>query len=103
MSAAYGGSIQTEKLGHAEHHQQHLSGNSAGQETAVAHQQLGHADINSSTLSGNSADYGGGIVNWGRLSIADSILSGNSASEAGGGILNTGTLTMTSTPVVPAL
>jgi hypothetical protein len=39
--------------------------------------------------------YGGGILNYGTLTVSNGILSGNSASNYGGGIYNTGTLTVT--------
>src|SRR5262249_38084442 len=37
-------------------------------------------------LSCNSATYGGGIFNYGTLTVSGSTLSGNSASQGGGGI-----------------
>jgi ethanolamine utilization microcompartment shell protein EutS len=42
------------------------------------------------TISGGSATYGGGIINFGRLTVSDSTLSANAASIEGGGICNIG-------------
>jgi parallel beta-helix repeat protein len=54
----------------------------------------GSLTINDSTLSGNSASDGGGIANFGSLTIKKrSTLSGNSSS-GGGGIYNQGSLTV---------
>ena len=63
------------------------------------HQQGGRLAVINSTITNNSANcvasWGGGIVNqFGTAVIADSILSENS-SMLGGGILNFGTLTVT--------
>jgi hypothetical protein len=44
--------------------------------------------ISSSIFSGNSASYGGAFFNTGGLTIAGSLLVGNSAASAGGGIYN---------------
>jgi PKD repeat protein len=49
--------------------------------------------INNCTLSDNTAIQGGGILNWGTLTIISSTLRDNSAGS-GGGIFNTGTLTV---------
>src|SRR5437879_8990557 len=49
-------------------------------------------------LSANSSSTGGGVYNFGTLTIANSTLSGNSASIFGGGIVNSSdpaTLTIT--------
>src|SRR5205823_192585 len=55
----------------------------------------GTLTVTSSTLSGNSASSynGGGIANYGTLTVTSSTLSGNSASY-GGGIANNTTLTL---------
>ncbi len=42
---------------------------------------------------------GGGIANFGDLTLTDSIVTGNSVVDLGGGILNVGTLTMTNVTV----
>lgn len=61
---------------------------------------FGTLSISHSTVSGNSAPLsggaGGGIANTGTgiLTISSSTLSGNSANSAGGGIINEGTLTI---------
>jgi len=44
---------------------------------------------------GEFGEGGGGVLNMGTLTMADSAVSGNSAESIGGGIRNTGTLTMT--------
>ena len=49
----------------------------------------------SSSIYGNSGSDGGGILNYGTLTLAESTVSGNSATGVGGGIDNTGTLTVT--------
>ena len=46
-------------------------------------------EIRDSTVSGNTAEYGGGINNAGVFTIANSMVSGNTASRNGGGIYNT--------------
>ena len=46
-------------------------------------------EIRDSTVSGNTAEYGGGISNAGVFTIANSMVSGNTASRNGGGIYNT--------------
>jgi len=48
----------------------------------------GALTITNSTLSGNSAPNGGGVYNYGTLTITDSTLSGNVARHVGGGIDN---------------
>jgi hypothetical protein len=57
----------------------------------------GTLTLTNSTLSGNLADFGGGgISNYGTLTLTNSTLSGNSAYyRGGGGIENAGTLTLT--------
>ena len=50
------------------------------------------ASLSGLTISGGDEDEGGGIRNEGILSIADSIISDNTASKYGGGISNIGTL-----------
>ena len=56
----------------------------------------GTLSINNSTINGNTADYGGGIGTSGTstLTINNSSISDNTASNQGGGIANFGTLTM---------
>jgi hypothetical protein len=58
----------------------------------------GTLTLTNSTLSGNSAAGGGGIYNSGTLTLTHSTLSGNSAA-GGGGIWNDGTLTLTNSTV----
>lgn len=48
--------------------------------------------VTNSTLSANSASNGGGIENYGTLTVEGCTLSGNEATMDGGGIYNTGTL-----------
>ncbi len=52
------------------------------------------ATINGLTITDGTADYGGGIYNLGTLTVADSTISENSASNQGGGIRSYGTLTV---------
>ena len=59
---------------------------------------FGSLTINASTISGNSATYGGGFSNFGTLTMDASTVSGNSA-DNGGGILNFGTLTITASTI----
>jgi TIR domain len=51
---------------------------------------LASATLASSIISDDAADYGGGINNWGNLTIINSTISGNRASNSGGGIYNLG-------------
>ncbi|WP_435015620.1 choice-of-anchor Q domain-containing protein [Tundrisphaera sp. TA3] len=61
------------------------------------------ASLSGLTISGGRADAGGGILNAGRLTVADSIVAGNTAAGfdrgEGGGIRNVGTLTIRNTTV----
>jgi hypothetical protein len=64
----------------------------------------GTLTVSDSTLSGNSAsDYGGGIYNFGTLTVTNSTLSGNFATNSifgrGGGIGSYRTLTLTSVTI----
>jgi uncharacterized repeat protein (TIGR03803 family) len=58
----------------------------------------GTLTVSDCTLSGNSAEFGGGIYNDtnGTLTVSSSTLSGNSATINGGGIVNNGALTVRS-------
>jgi hypothetical protein len=47
-----------------------------------------------SIINGNSGDNGGGISNFGSLTVSNTTFSGNSANAEGGGINNLGTLTV---------
>src|SRR5208282_4295260 len=59
----------------------------------------GTLTLTNSTVSGNSAsNYVGGIYNYGTLTLTNSTVSGNSASYEGG-IFNQGTLTLTNSTV----
>ena len=53
----------------------------------------GTLTISNSTIAGNSAFYGGGVYNVGTLAISNSTIAGNSAFH-GGGVYNVGTLTI---------
>ena len=57
--------------------------------------------VGNSTVSGNASDWGGGIFNRGvrEPTIRNSTISGNDASFDGGGLLNFGTLTVTDSTV----
>jgi hypothetical protein len=59
---------------------------------------FGTLTMTNCTVSGNSAD-GGGIANGGTLTMTNCTVSGNSAFGSGGGIYNSGTLTMTNCTV----
>ena len=53
----------------------------------------GFLTMASSVVTGNSATFGGGIANWdGTVKLSDTIVSDNIGPGAGGGILNSGTL-----------
>jgi predicted outer membrane repeat protein len=51
------------------------------------------------TLSGNRGHHGGGVYNYGSLTVTDSILSQNDATGVGGGIHSTGELTVSNSTV----
>ena len=51
--------------------------------------------LSNDTISGNSGSTGGGITNYGTLTVTDCTISGNSASYAGGGMWSVGTATVT--------
>lgn len=51
---------------------------------------FGMLTVNGCSLSGNRATYGGGIYNQGTLTVSSSTLSNNKASSSGGGICNGG-------------
>jgi hypothetical protein len=63
--------------------------------------------ITNSSVSGNNAGdpdpfplgFGGGISNYGTLTITNSTINSNQCVQAGGGILNSGTLTITNSTV----
>ena len=58
----------------------------------------GRLTIKDSVFSGNSADRNGGAINnIGTLKLTDSVLVGNSAGESGGGIYSLGALTISNT------
>ncbi len=61
-----------------------------------------NATLNSLTITnGNAGGDGGGIMNFGTLTVTNSTISGNSAfgNIGGGGIYNSGTLTLTSSTI----
>jgi uncharacterized protein YjbI with pentapeptide repeats len=55
----------------------------------------GIATLDGLTITGGNALYGGGILNFGTATVANSTLSGNTANYRGGGISNFGTATVT--------
>ena len=61
----------------------------------------GTLTVSKTTVSGNFANSGGGIFNDtnARLTLKDSTISGNTASFAGGGIFSNGTLTVTNSTI----
>ncbi len=54
----------------------------------------GAVSLTGCTISGNSASSGGGVSNYGTVTLTGCTVSGNSASD-GGGVLNNGTVTLT--------
>jgi hypothetical protein len=56
--------------------------------------------ISGVTIQNGSADWGGGIVNGGRLTLTDTVIAGNTATVNGGGIVNGGTLTLATSQVM---
>ena len=57
------------------------------------------ASISGLTIRNGNADDGGGLLNFGTLTLTDCTVSGSSASVMGGGIMSTGTLTLTDSTV----
>src|SRR5262245_34285433 len=54
----------------------------------------GYPNTYASGFLGNPYDYGGGIVNYGTLTLSGCIVSGNFGQRYGGGIANFGTMTL---------
>ena len=55
-----------------------------------------NASLSDLTITGGSASmFGGGLYNWGTLTLTDCTVSGNAALSRGGGLYNRGTLTLT--------
>ncbi|MBX3015408.1 MAG: hypothetical protein KF832_28065 [Caldilineaceae bacterium] len=54
----------------------------------------GNLTLHQVTLSGGNTASGGGLMNYGTVTVSNSTLSGNSASTGGGGIGNLGTMTV---------
>ena len=52
------------------------------------------ANLSGMTITGGSAEDGGGIYNYGTLTVADLTLADNAASRSGGGIYSMGTLSI---------
>ena len=57
------------------------------------------ASISGLTITDGSSTIGGGVLNFGTLTLTDCTVSGNTSSGTGGGIMNTGTLTLDHTTV----
>lgn len=53
---------------------------------------VGVVSISGLTIAGGSADYGGGINNFGSLTLTATVITGNHANLNGGGLQNAGTL-----------
>src|SRR5262249_47242838 len=68
-----------------------ISGNNASRVFRV--QSDVSAELVGLTITGGQSDFGGGIYNFGKLTVSQSTLSANSA-RGGGGIFNAGTLTV---------
>ncbi len=58
------------------------------------------AELSFLTITGGNADLGGGISNTGELTINDSSITENAASDSGGGLYNIGTLRLNNSTVV---
>ena len=67
-----------------------LSGNTAADAYggAIFNLQGGAMTISAGTIDNNSADRGGGIYNFGALTVNTSTLAGNSSPDDGGGLFN---------------
>lgn len=81
-----------------------VSGNSAGTYGGGIHCGIGSsATITDSVISENSVTgtdgQGGGIHSWGTVLLADSVISGNTASGCGGGLFNGDFMTVTHSSV----
>jgi CSLREA domain-containing protein len=61
---------------------------------------FGTLTLTDSTVAQNKGSRGGGINNEGTLTLRNSIIANNEATRAGGGIRNTGTLTLVNTLVL---
>lgn len=73
-----------------------LSGNTAGAYGGgIFNSTGGTLTVSNSTFDNNTGRYGGGIFNRGTFTIANSTLSGNTATAYGGGINNYETLSIT--------
>jgi hypothetical protein len=78
-----------------------VDGNQAGTVFTVSNTE-GHVWLSKLTIRNGSADVGGGINNSGTLTIANSTITGNSATGqqwGGGGIHNSGTLTINTSTI----
>ncbi|AFZ24102.1 hypothetical protein Cylst_1845 [Cylindrospermum stagnale PCC 7417] len=71
-----------------------IVGNTANLQGGGIWIQNGTVNLNNTDITGNTAQSGGGIYNSGTFTIADSTLSGNSATSEGGSIYNSGTATV---------
>src|SRR5262245_36620787 len=58
-----------------------------------------HVEFQELMITGGTADYGGGIINFGDLTVTSSTLGGNRASTGGGAISNGGFLTIQSSTI----
>ncbi len=59
----------------------------------------GELSLNEVTITGGTAEFGGGIRNDGTLTLINSTVSGNTATNTGGGIYNNGTVTLTNSTI----
>ena len=68
----------------------------AGGTSGVFHEDGGvTAALSGLTITGGSAKLGGGLLNFGTVTLTDCTISGNVANDGGGGIFNYGTVTLT--------
>jgi hypothetical protein len=79
---------------------QHPSGftaptlNGGGQGSVLTIDSGAAVTVNTLTITGGSAAHGGGIKNFGTVTLNDATISGNTVTDSGGGIHNFGTVTL---------
>jgi hypothetical protein len=77
-----------------------IDGNQQGSVFTIGKPDLNvDVELSTFTIRGGSSDFGGGINNFGRLTLEDILITGNTASNSGGGIFNHGSTTCTSVKI----